>query len=171
MIQLSGQPLQQSGIWPANSMESAIIKKMNDDPTVYSYQSINQLSFELELRKNILDSATAMNQSNAEFAVFERSRCNSQYWHLMNTGGFRLRNDVKPSDAIQDIYLNSSHYAFECATAMIIIYYQAVLNSIGPSLFNQLFPDIYLYSWNFDSDLGLKQIHTTHLIPGGCCLY
>ena len=89
-----------------------------------------------------------MNQSNVQFAVFKNSHCNPQYWLLTSAGGFLLRHGVKPSDAIQDIYLNSSQYAFECATAMIIIYYHAVLTLIGENLFNQLFQGIYLYSWH-----------------------
>nr|WP_318036157.1 protein-glutamine gamma-glutamyltransferase [Halobacillus amylolyticus] len=77
-----------------------------------------------------------------------------------------MRQDVKPSDAIQDIYKNSSQYAFECAGAMIIIYYHAVLNAIGEYSFNQLFPNIYIYSWHFDPDLGIQTIRTDDFLPG-----
>lgn len=166
MIQISGITLQQSDRWRADAIESTIIRRMNDNPTVYSYQSIDELAFELGLRKNIIVSARAMDQSNVKFAAFKNSRCNSEYWNLTNVGGFLLRRDVKPSNAIQDIYLNSSQYAFECATAMIIIYYHAVLNLIGEASFNQLFQSIYLYSWHFDSDLGLRPYATHELIPG-----
>ncbi len=139
MIQIAGEPFQQSSMWPTGGIERAIIQRMNNNPTVYSYSSVDELSFELSLRKNIVLSARAMNQSNVQFAVFENSRCNPQYWLLTNTGGFQLRQGIKPSDAIQDIYSNSSLYAFECATAMIIIYYHAVLSLIGEQLFNQFF--------------------------------
>ncbi|OAH52815.1 protein-glutamine gamma-glutamyltransferase [Domibacillus aminovorans] len=166
MIQLSGMPFQQSDMWPSGSIESIIIQQMNEDTAVYSYQSIDELSFELKLRKNIILSARAMNQSNVRFAVFAKSRCNPQYWHLTRTGGFLLLDGVTPSDAIQDIYRNSSQYAFECATAMVIIYYHAVLNLIGESLFNQLFQNIYLYSWHADPDLGLTSNYTGHFLPG-----
>jgi hypothetical protein len=149
-------PLSASG-----SIESMIIQRMNEDPIVYSYQSIDELSFELKLRKNIILSARAMNQSNVQFEVFAKSRCNPQYWHLTSTGGFQLRYGVKPSDAIQDIYMNSSQYAFECATAKAIIYYHAVLILIGEYFFNQLFKNIYLYSWHVDPDLGLTLIILT----------
>ncbi len=166
MIQLSGKPFQQSDMWPSGSIESIIIQQMNEDTVVYSYQSIDELSFELKLRKNIILSARAMNQSNVRFAVFAKSSCNPQYWHLTSTGGFLLLDGVKPSDAIQDIYMNSSQYAFECATAMVIIYYHAVLNLIGESLFNQLFQNIYLYSWHADPDLGLTSNYTDRFLPG-----
>ncbi|MGG3448732.1 protein-glutamine gamma-glutamyltransferase [Domibacillus aminovorans] len=166
MIQLSGKPFQRSDMWPSGSIESMIIQRMNKDTVVYSYRSIGELLFELKLRKNIILSAKAMNQSNVRFEVFAKSRCNPRYWHLTSTGGFLLRDGVKPSDAIQDIYRNSSQYAFECATAKVIIYYHAVLNLIGESLFNRLFQNIYLYSWHADPDLGITSNYTGHFLPG-----
>ena len=46
------------------------------------------------------------------------------------------------------------------------IYYHAVLNSIGEYLFNQLFQNLYLYSWHTDPDLGIQSIHTDYFLPG-----
>ena len=152
MIEISGSSYQSNDRWPTGSIESTIIRRMNENPTVYTYQSMEELSFELSLRKNIIESAKAMNQSKVKFSLFKNSYSNPKYWELTSVGGFLLRDGVKPSEAIQDIYLNSSLYGFECATAMIIIYYHAVLNVIGESLFNQLFPAIYLYSWHADSE-------------------
>ena len=43
-------------------------------------------------------------------------------------------------------------------TAKVIIYYHAVLNSIGEYLFNQLFQNLYLYSWHSDPDLGIQSL-------------
>ena len=88
---------------------------------------------------------------SVEFEIFANARCNPKYWDLTGVGGFQLKPDVRPSDAIQDIYNNSSLYAFECATAKVIIFYHAVLNSIGEELFNQYFKNLYLYSWHFDT--------------------
>jgi protein-glutamine gamma-glutamyltransferase len=166
MIRISGKPFRQSDLQPTDSVERTILRRLNENSTAYSYRSIAELSFELKFRKNIIESARAMNRSNVKFAVFQRSRCNAQYWILTSVGGFQLRRGVKPSDAIRDIYLNSSEYACECATAMVMIFYHAVLNLIGDDLFNQLFQDIYLYSWHADSDLGLKAYYTRDFIPG-----
>ncbi len=166
MIQLSGMPFQQGDQWSSGSIEHMIIQRMKEDTVVYSYQTIDELSFELKIRKNIILSARAMNQSKVQFERFLNSRCNPQYWNLTSTGGFLQRNEVKPSDAIKDIYTNSSQYAFECATAIVIIYYHAVLNVLGESLFNQYFPTIYLYGWFADPDLGIKVTYTTHFLPG-----
>ena len=139
---------------------------MHETSIVYSYSSIYDLSFELKLRKNIIMSARAMNESHADFEIFANARCNPQYWNLTNVGGFQLRPDVLPSDAIQDIIKNGSLYAFECATAKVIIYYHAVLNSLGEDVFNQFFKNLYLYSWHFDSDLGIKSFPAENFLPG-----
>ncbi|RDW20349.1 protein-glutamine gamma-glutamyltransferase [Oceanobacillus arenosus] len=166
MIQLAGMQFKQSGNWPSDSIESVIIQRMQEAPIVYSYQSMYELSFELKLRKNIIESSRSMNQGASPFANLANSRCNPQYWQLTEAGGFRLRDDAEPSDAIRDIYKNSALYAFECATAIIIIYYHAVLGSIDEHLFNQLFRNLYLYSWHSDSDLGIHDIKTSHFLPG-----
>jgi len=166
MIQLAGRPFQLNGMWPADNIEDVIIQRMQEDPTVYSYSSIDELAFELKLRKNIIASARAMNQGHAQFQPFATSRCNPDYWHLTSTGGFQLRYDVTPAEGIQDIYKNSSLYAFECATAKVIIYYHAVLNSIGEYLFNRFFQNLHLYSWHFDSDLGIQTTYTDYFLPG-----
>ena len=166
MIQLSGMPFKKIDMWTSGSVERKIVQGMEEDTLVYSYQSINELSFELKLRKNIIASAKAMNQGAADFEIFATSRCNPKYWDLTNTGGFQLRKDVLPSDAINDIFKNSSLYGFECATAKVIIYYHAVLKSIGKALFNQFFQNLYLYSWHFDPDLDVQPIQTDHFLPG-----
>ena len=166
MIQVSGLPFQQSDMWPTGSVERMIVQRMNEDTVIYSYQFIDELLFEVNLRRNIMLSAKAMHQSQVRFESFANSRCNPQYWNLTSTGGFILRHGVKPSDAIQDIYMNSSQYAFECATAMVIIYYHAVLQSMGEALFNQYFQNIYLYSWSADSDLGINPIYLANFLPG-----
>ena len=166
MIKLLGRPFTLISSVPTDNIERIIIQKMHESPIDYAYSSIYELAFELKLRKNIIMSARAMNQSQADFEIFANARCNPRYWNLTKVGGFQLRSDVLPSDAIQDINKNGSLYAFECATAKVIIYYQAVLNSLGEDLFNQFFKNLYLYSWHFDSDLGIKSFPAQHFLPG-----
>ncbi|WP_129691682.1 protein-glutamine gamma-glutamyltransferase [Gottfriedia acidiceleris] len=164
MNHLTGMPIQQSDTEASDSVIRMKIQQMNEDPAVHAYRSIDE--FENMLRNNIILSARAMFQSRVTFAVFAKSRCNPMYWQLMRTGGFLLRQGVKPSDAINDIYFNSPFYAFECATAMVIIYYHAVLNLIGENLFNQIFRNIYLYGWHTDSDLGVNAQYSNRFFPG-----
>lgn len=166
MIQLSGMPFKENNMWQSNSIENKIVQQIDKDSVIHSYQSMEELLFELKLRKNIILSAKAMSQGDARFGIFSTSRCNPRYWHLTNAGGFQLRHDVLPSNAIQDIFQNSSLYVFECATANVIIFYHAILNSIGKYLFNQLFQNIYLYSWHVNPNLGIDRVYTNHALPG-----
>ncbi|WP_088072655.1 protein-glutamine gamma-glutamyltransferase [Gottfriedia luciferensis] len=162
MDQFSGMPVQQSDNGQTGDIERRTVQRMNEESTgdrsIYEFESM--------LRNNIVLSARAMFQSRVSFAVFERSRCNPMFWHLMRTGGFLLRQGVRPSDAIRDIFLNSSYYAFECATANVIILYHAILNLIGDDLFNQLFKNIYLYGWHADPDLGINAQYSDRFFPG-----
>lgn len=166
MIQISGVPFQLNESWQLGRVEKTIIQQMQKAPVFYSYYSVGEFLFEIKVRKNIIKSANEMNQSQAVFTTFAYARCNTRYWQLTRAGGFLLRPDVRPSDAILDIYRNSSLYAFECATAIPIIYYHAILNSIGSYLFNLLFRNLYLYSWHTDTDLGIVTFYSNHFIPG-----
>ncbi|KHF41625.1 protein-glutamine gamma-glutamyltransferase [Halalkalibacter okhensis] len=166
MIQIMGMPFQLNELGNISNTERMIIQRMYEDPTTYSYSSVDEFLFEINARKNVIDSSISMNDSEMEFTVFEYARCNPQYWYLTEMGGFLLRQDVRPSEAIQDIYRNSSLYAFDCSTACVIIYYHAILNSIGDQNFNLIFPNLYLYSWHADSDLGLHNVYTNYFIPG-----
>lgn len=166
MIQIAGVPLQQNKNWKLGSIEKTIMHQMENAPDYYSYNSVDELLFELKMRKNIIDSANEMNKSKAKFTTFTYARCNPRYWQLTRAGGFLLRPDVQPAEAILDIFQNGALYAYECATAIPIIYYHAILNSIGSRLFNSLFRNLYLYSWHTDTDLGLVTFYGNHFLPG-----
>lgn len=166
MIHISGVPVQQNEYWQLGSVEKTIIQQMQNAPVSFSYNSEYELWFELTVRKNIIQSAKEMNNSQAVFTSFAYARCNPRFWQLTRAGGFLLRQDVRPADAILDIYRNSSLYAFECATAIPIIYYHAILNSIGSYLFNALFQNLYLYSWHTDIDIGIMTFYSNHFLPG-----
>ncbi|MGM0846745.1 MAG: protein-glutamine gamma-glutamyltransferase [Bacillota bacterium] len=166
MIQVAGSPLQQVGSLNLGNMDEEIAKKMLDAKGSYVYPSLKDLLFELKTRGNIIESAKEMSESKAVFTTFQYAACNPAYWMLTEAGGFRVRPDVRPSQAVEDIYRNSALYAFECATACVIIFYHAVLKSIGPSAFDSLFQDIYLYSWHVDPDLGLNTFYGDHYLPG-----
>jgi protein-glutamine gamma-glutamyltransferase len=166
MIQIAGVPFHLDEKWQLGNIEKKIVNTMNQAPVTYSYHFIGELLFELKVRKNIIKSAEEMNQSKAVFRSFKNARCNPKYWQLTATGGFLLKPGVKPTEAILDIYRNGPLYAFECATASIIIFYHAVLYTIGTRLFNSLFQNLYLYSWHTDSDLRIYTFYSNHFIPG-----
>ncbi|MEF7561663.1 protein-glutamine gamma-glutamyltransferase [Bacillus infantis] len=166
MIQISGVPFQNQENGQLGSVEKTILQQMQSAPVLYSYNSEYELLFELTVRRNIIQSAKEMDKSQAVFTSFEYARCNPRYWQLTRAGGFLLRPDVRPADAIIDIFREGSFYAFECATAIPIIYYHAILNSIGSKGFNSLFQNLYLYSWHTDTDLGIITFYSDQFIPG-----
>jgi protein-glutamine gamma-glutamyltransferase len=136
-----------------DDIESVIITKMDISKERYVYNSLNQFKFELKLRNNIVISSIRLNESNMSFKVFRKSFCNEDYWKRSEEGGFILKNGTTPSVAIKDITINSSKYGTECATAMIIVYYIALLNTFPDKLFNELFPKIQLMNWHYIDDL------------------
>ncbi|MFT5874499.1 MAG: protein-glutamine gamma-glutamyltransferase [Clostridium sp.] len=134
-------------------IERDIITIMDLSKERYEYDSLKQLQFELKLRKNIVIAAIRLNNSNMAFKTFRKSMCNLDYWDRTDEGGFILKKGITPSAAIEDISINSSKYGTECATAMIIIYYQALLNIFSEKLFNELFPEIQLMNWHYIDDI------------------
>lgn len=132
-----------------NAIERDILIKMDSSQGRYGYNSLNQLQFELNLRSNIVIAAKKLNDGDMSFSTFRKSTCNVNYWDRSEEGGFILKKEVTPSDAIRDMSINSSKYATECATAMVIIYYQALLSIFSDNLFNKLFPLIQLMNWHY----------------------
>ena len=47
---------------------------------------------------------------------------NDAYWRVSEAGALELRYQVEPSTGIKDIFENGSKYAFECATAIVIVF-------------------------------------------------
>ncbi len=148
-----------------------ILNLMEKSREVYRYDSMMQLEFELLLREEIIEAAKLLDRSGAQFASFETSKCNERYWTVTGEGGFELRPNVLPQTAIEDIFINGQKYAFECAVAIVIIYYKAVLESIDKRHFNQMFANLYLFSWKFDLDLDLNSHIGTDFLPGDCVYF
>ena len=142
-----------------DSFERDILRTLVASSQKYRFDSIAQLRFELKLRKEIVNAARDLYRSGLEFAVFRKSTCNPAYWRRTPNGGFSLSDGVKPSDAILDIYRNGSLYSTECATAMMIVYYKALLGVYTESQFNRIFPSIELMNWN-QIDRNLREVGT-----------
>jgi len=137
----------------SDDVEWDILTKMDLSKEQYEYNSLYELKFELKLRKNIVVASRTLNKGDMDFKIFRESTCNTNYWDRSTEGGFILKRGVTPSVAIKDITINSSKYGTECATAMIIVYYQALLNTLPEKLFNDLFPKIHLMNWHYIDDL------------------
>jgi protein-glutamine gamma-glutamyltransferase len=146
--------------------QRAILERKQRSPRTYRYRSLRELEFELTVRMNTVYAAEGMAQGRAGFATFANSRCNERFWILTPEGGFRIRPDVAPSAGINDIFNNSGLYAFECAAAVVIVLYKAVLDTIGAPRFDYWFRNLYIFSWNYDRDLHLIQHTGDDVFPG-----
>ncbi|MFM1653358.1 protein-glutamine gamma-glutamyltransferase [Brevibacillus sp. B_LB10_24] len=171
MIEISSSPVDSAALKSElrlNRLQARIVDRMAASRTTFSYDSLQQLQFELTLRNNIVNAAVALNDSGAAFTSYAESRCNPVYWHRTEYGGFQLRDGVRPSDAIRDIFTHGSRYAFECSTAMVILLYRAVLSTNGAESFDRLFPDILLYDWQYGNNLKVTVLTTaeTEVLPG-----
>lgn len=142
-----------------------IFNALQGSPLPHYYNSPSELMFELFLREKIIESAIKLSDSGAEFNIFSGSRFNPDYW-VKTMRGYALRPAVAPSVAIEDIFKNGKEYAFECSTAIVIIFYYAVLQSINRSAFHWLFPNLLVWDWNYDEDLRIITRRGTEFIPG-----
>lgn len=160
MITIGGNRLGDAGLsYAPDSVEHAVLSAMREGAGTYAYDTLPQLQFELLLRREIVQAATRLHRSGIGFAVFNSSRCNPAYWDRSANGGFQLKGGVSPAKAIADIFADGAEYATECATAMMIVYYGALLAVFGEARFDKIFRDIYLMNWHI-ADPRLKAAGT-----------
>jgi len=131
----------------------------------FVYSSHRELEFELSLRANTIQAALDLNKSGAIFTSFQYSTFNPAFW-VRSRSGYLLRPDVLPSQAIRDLFQNGKMYGFECSTAMVIVFYKAVLDSIRESHFNYLFNNLLVWNWNNDPDMEIITRVGSEFIPG-----
>lgn len=151
MIVIADKDMRQADLeaeFEEKGVEREIINILVSSQKQYFYDSLDQFEIELRLRKEIILASYELYNSGLGFAVFRKTKCNPAYWNRTGDGGFVLKANVKPSDAILDIFKNGSKYSTECATAMMIVYYRALLNVYAENLFNKTFPKIELMNWH-----------------------
>ena len=148
-----------------SSKQAEIFHFLKNSSEVYRYVHSRELLFELMLREKMINSANVMNESEVEFSIFQTSKFNPEYW-LKTSRGYMLKPNVLPSDAIKDIFHNGTEYGFECSTAIVVIFYYAVLQSIDVRVFNRLFNHLLVWDWSYDEDLGIITKVGSDFIPG-----
>jgi len=156
MIVIAGAPGPAAASLPLTAEERLVLMRKEQSPVTYRYASVEELVFELKGRTRVAEAAFQLHTGGAGFAVFANSRCNERYWTRTRDGGFRLRADAAPAEAVNDIFINGRLYAFECATAIVIIFYKAVLEMVGVRIFNRRFAGLFVRDWQHDRDLRLK---------------
>jgi len=80
-------------------------------------------------------------------------------------GKMGVRQGVKPSDAINDIFKNGSKYGMECATGTMVIMYKGILDTIGPADFDRAFAKTRLFRWDIKDD-DFKAAEKQGKLPG-----
>ncbi|MCO7176249.1 protein-glutamine gamma-glutamyltransferase [Sporolactobacillus kofuensis] len=136
-----------------------IVKAMSESPELFAYPSKQEFNFEIKMRNETIEASHALLDGGASFATFYYSECNDYYWTLTGDGGFELKLGVQASDAIRDIFVNGEAYAFECATAMMIIFYKALLETISSQRFNEIFQHLYLWDWQNHPFFPLRNVN------------
>ena len=152
MITIENIPLDLSRIineYPENSIGYEVLNLLSDSDNIHEYQSLGEMNFEIKMREEIVLAALALNESRMDFAIFREVRGNEVYWNITREGGYMLKSNVKPSKGITDIFLNGQLYATECATAMVIVYYKALVEVMGEAVFDQLFTKIHMMNWHY----------------------
>lgn len=173
MLKVSGNIINISDIaneYKEESVERKIAEILISSKKEYKYSSMTHLKFEIDLRMKIINASRELNKSGFRFKVFRDSLCNTDYWERTDEGGFLIKKDMKPREAINDIFKKGSKYGNECATAIVIIYYKAVCDMLPENLFNEMFQDIQLMDWQYiDSDLGIEYYRNlVDYLPGDC---
>ncbi|AZB44190.1 protein-glutamine gamma-glutamyltransferase [Bacillus sp. FJAT-42376] len=154
-----------------SDVQKEMIIKMDQYKERYVFVSKDQFSFELSMRSRVIEAARTLAYNGAQFATFETSMCNPALWILTERGAFILRPGVPSSAGIRDIFQNGRLYAFECATAIVILFYKAALDSLGAQAFDRVFRGIILRDWRHDEDLNIRTQRGNDYIPGDCLYF
>lgn len=171
MILVSDSPTFELNPLTLSELERRILQAKQKSQVVYRYPSVDALLFEMKMRTHIIEAAKALYASGVSFATFAGSKCNEKYWIRTENGGFQLRGGVLPSVGINDIFENGHLYGFECAGAIIIILYKAVLETVGDEVFNEYFQNLFLRDWQYDRDLSLITTYNKDEAYPGDVLY
>ncbi|MDR2421600.1 MAG: protein-glutamine gamma-glutamyltransferase [Oscillospiraceae bacterium] len=142
MIYIGGSPAGFAALargYPARSIEYICLYRLSKSAHGCSYSSREELVFELAMRRATVSRAERLRRSGLNFKTFKGSFCNARYWRRDPDGGFELRRGAGPSAAVRDIYENGRAYGTECAAAMQIVYYGALMDTLPDGVFDRSF--------------------------------
>jgi len=94
-----------------------------------------------------------MDREAHSFALIKDHAFNADFWTPTGNGSFALKPGVKPSEAMADIAANPSKYKFECATALVIVHYKAMLELLGPKDFDTVCANLRMGPWVYESTM------------------
>lgn len=146
--------------------KNKILTELYENQEVFTYQTVEQLEFDIALRYHLIIGSQKLFYSGFQFRDFYSSYCNQNYWIRTPVGGFKLQPNQRASTALLDIFSNGQLYGTECATAIMIIIYYALLNVMREEDFDRVFQNLLLYTWNYENSLKLKTIYQNHFVSG-----
>lgn len=99
----------------------------------------------------MVDASHAMADAKHEFGDL---KANKQLWRTEGTemGTMHLKPGKRPSEAIRDIFEHPEKYQFECATALVVLRYKAMLELIGERDFDRICKDLKCGPWEQEND-------------------
>jgi len=120
---------------------------------------------ETKVSAAMVTASEKMNGAGVSFQLMKNHKANPDFWNVDSYGTLTLKPGVKASDAMNDMITNGSKYGFECATGLVVVYYQAALDLIGPKDFDRAMSDLRIGPWEFENDLE-PMIINSHPNPG-----
>ena len=154
---------------PLAEKERKMLETMSAATRSSQFDSEEELLFELGMRKNIVSASAKLYRSRMRFKTFRESECNTDFWTRSEEGGFSLNEGVRPSDAILDIFRGGRKYGTECASALVIVFYKALLDIYQPELFDRTCRGIYLMNWQNARHLDITTYRNPEeYFPGDC---
>lgn len=127
--------------------ENDLIFTKNADGTVDVKQIGKALRDRVFIGGAMVDAAHEMGKAKHKFGDLE---ANEVVWEIDedNPNTMYLNPEFEPSVALMDIFNNPDLYKFECATAMVILRYRAMLEMIGENDFNRICSDLQIGVWD-----------------------
>lgn len=123
------------------------------DGTVSTQKIGTALRNRVEIEAAIVDACYDMAAHPHDFEIIKKTRFSATYWDSKGNGLYKTKAGVRPSLAVRDICDHPKDYGFECATAMVIVYYKAMLSIMGDAQFDKVCANIQIGPWVYDDVL------------------
>ena len=119
-----------------------------------------------QIQLNVVKAARAFHAAGVNFSGSSKTdKVNQELWWMGYGGKMGVRQGVKPSDALNDIFQNGPKYGMECATGTLVVLYKGILDTIGPADFDRAFAKTRLFRWDIkDDDFQKAELHGN--LPG-----
>ncbi len=111
------------------------------------------------LRAEMVAACHEMGRAKHAFSLIRDHHANPAFFSVRpEDGTFVLRAGVRASQALNDIFQNPRAYGFECATAMVIVYYRAMQRLLGDEDFDRVCADLVIGPWQQENHLERSHI-------------